>query len=138
MHTELDSDNSSSFDTRGSTVTLTFDWDTYKFDARLDRKSIKASTLMISCDIGAIPFTAEGVQRRVNIMSILDATKTGSPVRTAVTPQRRMELIAETRLEAPVTTQSFITGIVTLAAKARPYLDLIQMLQQPAESVRAR
>jgi type II secretory pathway component PulK len=138
MHTELDSDNSSGFDERGSTVTLVFDWDAYKFDARLDRKSLKASTLQISCDIGTIPFTAEGAQRRINIMSILEATKTGSPVRTTITPQRRMELIAETRLEAPVTTQSFITGIVTLAAKARPYLDLIQMLQQPAGSVRGR
>jgi len=138
MHTELDSDNASSFDAPGSSVKLSFDWASYKFDALLDRKSIKTSSLRISCDIGAVPFTAEGVQRRVNIMSILDATKTGATIRTAISSKRRMELIAETRLEAPVTTQSFIAGIVTLVAKARPYLDLIQMLQQPAVSVRTR
>ncbi len=130
------SGSASAFDARGSTVKLSFDWDSFKFNAQLDRKSINTSSLRVTCDIGAIPFTAEGAQRRINIMSILDATKSGIPIRTVISPTRRMELIAESKLEAPVTTQSFITGIVTLVAKARPYLELIQMMQQPTGSIR--
>tara|TARA_R110001606_G_scaffold164154_2_gene308478 strand:+ start:173 stop:628 length:456 start_codon:yes stop_codon:yes gene_type:complete len=131
-------DDALNTEAHGSTVALTFDWNAFKFDARLDRESINLSRLRVICDIGSIPFTAEGAQRRINIMSILDATKSGFPIRTVISPQRRMQLIAEARLDAPVTTQNFITGIVTLVAKARPYLDLIQMIQQPTGSVRTR
>jgi hypothetical protein len=119
-------------------VTLNFDWRAHRFIAHLDRCSVRENLLRVSCDLGPLPFSAEGVERRLNIFAVLDATQTGRHVRTTVSRKQRIGMIAEARLQAPVTTNAFLAKIVELLAQARPYIDMLQMLQQqqPARSVR--
>lgn len=112
-------------------VTLTFDWHAHRFRARLDRRSVGDSRLEIACDLGPIPFSAEGVERRLSIFAVLDATRSGAAIRTTVSRKQRVSLIAEAVLAAPVTTNVLVTGIVTLLAQAKPYLDILALLRQP-------
>ncbi len=119
-------------------VHLNFTWRALDFYARLDRGSVRESHLIVECDLGPVPFTAEGVQRRTNVFALLDATKMGINVRTVVTSKQRINMIAEMKLPAPVTTTGFITGIVTLLSLARPYLEIMDLLQHTTASVRGR
>lgn len=119
-------------------VHLNFAWRGLNFHARLDRGSVSESHLVIESDLGPVPFTAEGVQRRTNVFALLDATKMGINVRTVVSSKQRINMFAEMKLPAPVTTTVFITGIVTLLALARPYLEIMDLLQHTTASVRGR
>lgn len=119
-------------------VHLHFDWQDLHIDAQLERRSVRESLLQVHCDLGPLPFTAEGVSRRTNMFAVLDATRNGLQVRTKVSRNQRINLVGEMKLPAPITTQILITGIATLLSLARPYTELIGILQGSADSVRHR
>lgn len=117
---------------------LNFDWQSHRFDAVLNRGDEQNCDLTVTSDLGLMPFTAEGLQKRVNIFAILRAAQASYPIRIDITKSQRLKLTASTALPNPVTTRAAIAGVTALLVQARPYLDMIHMLQPNSNSVRSR
>lgn len=121
-----------------SLLHLHFDWNSHRFDAVLNRNGEENCDLTVTSDLGLMPFTAEGLQKRVNIFAILRAAQASYPIRIDITKSQRLKLTASAALPNPVTTRAAIAGVTALLVQARPYLDMIQMLQPNSNSVRTR
>ena len=119
-------------------VHLHFDWRSHWFDAVLKRGGGHVRDLTVTSDLGLMPYSAEGLQRRINIFAILRATRGGFPIRIDLTERQGLKLTARATLPNPVTARAAIAGVTTLLAQARPYLDMIQLMQPVSNSVRIR
>jgi len=88
--------------------------------------------LSLSGDLGALPYTAEGADRRRSVQTILSVATQRSGLRWTVSPQQQIEVSGALTLDGPLTGPALVTGAVTLLLRARPYLDLlIDTLCQP-------
>ena len=114
---------------------LNFDWHTYRFDAILKRGKGQVCDLSVTSDLGVMPYSAEGLQLRTNIFAILRAVQSGFPIRINFTDGQNLKLTARAVLPNPVTARATIAAITTLLVQARPYLDMIDMLQPVPASV---
>jgi hypothetical protein len=115
---------------------LHVDWRSYRFEAIVKRGKGQVCDLTVTCDLGVMPYSAEGLQRRANIFAILRAVQNGFPIRIDLSDAQKLKLTARTALSNPVTAKSAIAAITTLLVQARPYLDMIKMLQPVPDSVR--
>ena len=85
-----------------------------------------------------MPYSAEGLQRRINMFAVLRAARAGFPIRIDLTECQRLILTARATLPIPVTAKAAIASMTALLMQARPYLDMIHMFQPDLESVRSR
>ena len=88
----------------------------------------------MTSDLGVMPYSAEGLQRRTNMFAILRAVQSGFPIRIDLVDGQNLKLTARATLPNPVT--AAIAATTTLLVQARPYLDMIKMLQPVPDSVR--
>jgi hypothetical protein len=115
---------------------LCFNWRSYRIDAVLTRGKDHDCDLIVTSDLGFVPYTAQGRHQRINIFAILRATQGGFPIQIDITENQRLKLTARAALPNPVTAAVAIAGVAALLVQARPYLDMIDMMQPNSESVR--
>ncbi len=115
---------------------LHFDWRSHGFEAVLSQGKDENFDLTVTSDLGLLPYTAEGRQQRINLFAILRAARGSFPVRIDLIERQRLKLTARAALPSPVTATAAIASVTTLLVQARPYLDMIRMMQ-PA-SIRLR
>ena len=117
---------------------LHVDWRSYRFDAILEQGKEQVCDLTVTSDLGVMPYSAEGLQRRTNMFAILRAVQSGFPIRIDLVDGQNLKLTVQATLPNPVTAKAAIAATTTLLVQARPYLDMISMLQPVSESIRFR
>lgn len=91
-------------------------------------------TLALTGDFGALPYSAEGPERRRRVQTVIAAAQSCSGLRWTVTPQRQIEVSGDIALDLPLTPTALVAGTVTLLLRVRPYLDLLlEALTAPAQ-----
>jgi hypothetical protein len=87
--------------------------------------------MTLTGDFGALPYTAEGAQRRQAVQTVVAAARQRSGLDWRVTPQQQIIVTGGLSLAQPLTPVAMITGAVTLLLRARPFLDaLLEALAQ--------
>jgi hypothetical protein len=99
---------------------LHIDWRSYRLEASVVRGKGQTCDLTVTCDLGVMPYSAEGLQRRTNIFAILRAVQSGVPIRIDLSDAQKLTLTARATLPNPVTAKATIAAITTLLVQARP------------------
>ncbi len=81
--------------------------------------------LTLTGDLGALPYTAEGPERRQSVRAVVAAARQRSGLDWQVTPQQQILVRGGISLAFPLTPVAMIVGAVTLLLRARPFLDLL-------------
>ena len=95
------------------------------FEARADR-SEEAPKLAIRGLVGTLPFSAEGVQRRTDLKSIILASQDLASCRLTLDPRQEIWLDADIAVETPMTPTSLIAATAALIARCKPWLDMLR------------
>ena len=84
-------------------------------------------------DFGALPYTAEGPDRRHAVQTVVAAARERSGLDWHVTPEQEIVMRGGISLALPLTPVAMIAGAVTVLLRARPYLEvLLNALAQEA------
>jgi hypothetical protein len=94
------------------------------FQARAERRN-ERPVLMLTGDLGILPFTIENARRRRRLRTVLAAARHGSGTSWEVTANHRIRVSGEVHLDLPLTPTALIAGATTLLMASRPYLELI-------------
>jgi len=94
------------------------------FEARADRA--EAPRLAIRAQVGTLPFSAEGVQRRTDLKSIIAASQDLTACRLTLDPRQEIWLDADIEVETPVTPTSLIAATAAVVARCKPWLDMLR------------
>jgi hypothetical protein len=90
--------------------------------------------LTLTGDFGALPYTAEGPERRQAVQTVVAAAQQRSGLDWHVTPEQQIVMKGGISLSLPLTPVAMIAGAVTVLLRARPYLEvLLDTLAQEAE-----
>ncbi|HLJ20815.1 MAG TPA: hypothetical protein VKU84_11485 [Stellaceae bacterium] len=81
--------------------------------------------LTLTGDFGALPYTAEGAERRQAVQTVVSAARQGSGLDWHVTPEQQIVMKGEISLTLPLTPVTMIAGAVTVVLRARPYLEVL-------------
>jgi hypothetical protein len=84
-----------------------------------------ARRLTVTTDLGAMPYTIEGRDRRIDLAHIVAEARQSLVGGTiTITPQQRVVLTLTDDLEAPLTPAEIITSASMLALRAQPWITL--------------
>jgi hypothetical protein len=83
--------------------------------------------LTLTGDLGALPYTGEGAERRRAMQAVVAAARDRSGLDWQVTPQQQIQVRSGISLPSPLTHVAMILGAVTLLLRALPFLE--QLLQ---------
>ncbi len=87
--------------------------------------------LALTGDFGALPYTAEGAERRQAVQTVVATARQRSGLDWQVTPEQQIVMKGGISLALPLTPVAMIAGAVTLLLRARPFLDaLLEALSQ--------
>jgi hypothetical protein len=90
--------------------------------------------LTLTGDLGALPFTADGLGRRQAVQSVVETARRRSGLEWHVTPQQQIVVKGGIALDLPLTPVAVIAGAVTVLLRARPFLDaLLEALSASAQ-----
>jgi hypothetical protein len=103
------------------------------FEARADR-SEEAPKLSIRGQVGKLPFSAEGVQRRTDLKSIIMASREMTVCRLTLDQHQEIWLDADIDVETPMTPTSLIAATAAVIARCKPWLDMLRFYLVPAAS----
>ncbi len=76
-------------------------------------------------DFGALPYTAEGPERRKAMQTVVAHARRRSGLDWQVTPRQEIIVRGGICLALPLTPVAMVTGAVTLLLRARPFLELL-------------
>jgi len=94
------------------------------FEARADRA--EQPRLAIRGQVGTMPFSAEGVQRRTDLRSIITASQDSASCRLTLDARHEIWLDADIEVETPVTPTSLIAATAAAIARCKPWLDMLR------------
>ncbi len=95
------------------------------FGAKFAGEVGAARRLTVTTDLGAMPYTIEGRDRRIDLAHIVAEARQALIGGTiAITPQQRVVLTLVDELEAPLTPSEIITAASMLALRAQPWIAL--------------
>jgi hypothetical protein len=87
--------------------------------------------LALTGDFGAVPYTAEGAERRQAVQTVVAAAQQRSGLDWQVTREQQIVMKGGISLTLPLTPVAMVAGAVTLLLRARPFLDaLMEALAQ--------
>ena len=86
--------------------------------------------LRLTGDLGALPYTAEGTERRRAMQAVVAAARERSGLDWQVTPQRQIQVRGGISLPSPLTPVAMILGAVTLLLRALPFLEQLLQTQE--------
>ena len=99
------------------------------FEAYADR-SDEQPKLSIRGHVGTLPFSAEGMQRRTDLKSIIAASQeTGC--RLTLDERQAIWLDADIDVETPMTPTSLIAAAAAVIANCKPWLDMLRFYLVP-------
>jgi hypothetical protein len=81
--------------------------------------------LVLTGDFGALPYTAEGPERRKAVQTVVAHARCRSGLDWQVTPHQEIIVRGGISLALPLTPVAMVTGAVTLLLRARPFLELL-------------
>ncbi|HXP73724.1 MAG TPA: hypothetical protein VN823_06215 [Stellaceae bacterium] len=81
--------------------------------------------LTLTGDLGSLPYTAEGAERRQAVQTVVAAARRRSGLDWQVTAQQQIVVRGGISLVLPLTPVAMVAGAVTLLLRARPFLDLL-------------
>lgn len=81
--------------------------------------------LTLTGDFGAVPFSAEGPERRHAVQTVVAAAQRQSGLSWQVTPDQQIVMKGGISLALPLTPVAMIAGAVTVLLRARPYLEVL-------------
>lgn len=88
--------------------------------------------LTLTGEFGALPFTAEGSERRHTVQTLVAAAHQRSGLDWQVTPQQQIVMKGGISLTLPLTPVAMIAGAVTVVLRAKPYLEALLEALTPA------
>src|SRR4051812_25466429 len=88
--------------------------------------------LAIRGRVGTLPYSAEGMQRRSDVRSIIEACKADPACRLSIDAQQQIWVDAEIELERPLTPTSLIASTAAAIVRAKPWLDMLRFYLAPA------
>jgi hypothetical protein len=94
------------------------------FEARADRA--EAPRLAIRGQVGTLPFSAEGVQRRTDLKSIISASQELATCRLTLDQRQEIWLDADIEVETPMTPTALLAAAAALIARCKPWLDMLR------------
>ena len=94
------------------------------FEARAERRQNRPM-LMLTGDLGTLPFSIESPARRRRLRKVLSAAGLFSGLRWEVTSAQTIRASGEIDLGTALTPTAIIAGTATLLLRSRPYIDLI-------------
>ena len=107
-------------------IAFGFNWRQVRFQGEVERAK-DCLVLRLSADVAVVPFSAEDVTRRAQLLSLLKAG--GGDMRDSLilSPNNRLVLLSELKLpkDASLTAQTLVTQIATALLNSAPYLDLM-------------
>jgi hypothetical protein len=111
-------------------LTFRFGFREVPFVCRVERTDGRP-LLRLAGDLGPLPYTAAGPDRRRLMQSVLAAAQRRSGLDWEVTPQQQIVVRGGICLDLPLTPVAMMAGAVTLLLRARPFLDrLLEALGQ--------
>lgn len=93
------------------------------FEARADRAD-EPPRLAIRGQVGTLPFSAEGMQRRTDLKAIIASTEQAACCRLSLGERQDIWLDADIEVETPMTPTSLIAATAALIARCKPWLDM--------------
>ena len=105
-------------------VAFRFTYREVPFSCTAERKDGQPE-LTLTGDFGALPYTAEGQERRKALKTVVAHARRRSGLDWQVTPQQEIIMRGGISLALPLTPVAMVTGAVTLLLRARPFLDLL-------------
>ena len=107
-------------------IVFGFNWRQVLFQGEVERAK-DGLVLRLSADVAVVPFSAEDVTRRTQLLSLLKAS--GGDMRDSLmlSPNNRLVLLRELKLprDASLTAQTLVTQIATALLDSAPYLDYL-------------
>ena len=103
------------------------------FEAHADR-SDEQPKLSIRGQVGTLPFSAEGVQRRTDLKSIIAASNEMTGCRLTLDQRQEIWLDAAIEVETPITPTALIASAAAAIARCKPWLDMLRFYLVPAAS----
>ena len=104
------------------------------FEARADR-SDEQPKLALRGQVGTLPFSAEGVQRRTDVKSIIVASQEAKACRLSLDQRQEIWLEADIEVETPMTPTSLIAAAAAVIAGCKPWLDMLRFYLVPARTI---
>jgi hypothetical protein len=91
----------------------------------------------IYTDLGGIPYSAEGVSRRVDVAEIIYASRDLPDVRVSVTDKQRVLLSASASVDSATVSRTILATAAILVMKVRPWANLLALygFPEPRQSV---
>lgn len=86
----------------------------------------------IYTDLGGIPYSAEGVARRVDVAEIIYATRDLPNIRVSVTAKQHVLLSASSVVDNATASQTILSTVAMLVIKTQPWLKLLALYGLPA------
>jgi hypothetical protein len=90
-----------------------------------------AGFVEIYTDLGGIPYSAEGVARRVDVAEIIYSTRDLPSIRVSVTDKQHVILSASAAVDNATESQTILATVSMLVIKARPWLTLLALYGLP-------
>lgn len=90
------------------------------------------ASLVLTANLGPMPFTAEARGERADLQAIVDAANASLGPRLEVTAERRIVLTASGGVDVPLTAVSLIAAVARMLLPVTPYLELLAVFLRPA------
>ncbi len=115
-----------------SRITFHFTFDGLTYHA-VAMQGEDAGFVEIWTDLGGIPYSAEGVSRRVDVAEIIYASYDLPNVRVSITDKQRVLLSASTAVDNATVSQTILATAAILVMKARPWASLLALYGFPEQ-----
>ncbi|MDJ0948679.1 MAG: hypothetical protein QNJ94_07140 [Alphaproteobacteria bacterium] len=97
------------------------------FQATVDRAATPAQ-LVVSCDLGPLPFTSEGPARRLNVATVLRAANLLGAAQYYLSDDQHIRLMGSVEVDKPVTAAAVLLAATELLLAVKPTLELLAHL----------
>lgn len=115
---------------RGNKFEITFDYMGFLFALKAGREE-QQTVMHIRANLGSIPYTIEGNNRRADALSVLALAHAYLGGRVHVRGGQRILLSEQFEINEPLTPTLMITKATTLIVLAKPYLELLSEVVNP-------
>lgn len=94
------------------------------FEARA--AMVEEPRLLIRGRVGPMPYSAEGMQRRIDLQSIVSASRDRAECQLTIDGQQQIWLDSEIEIDPPMTPTSLIASAAAAIGRAKPWLDMLR------------
>lgn len=89
------------------------------------------TNMQVHANLGYVPYTVEGANRRVTAMEILGAAVEHMGGRVKISPQQRILLYEDYVFDEPLTPIMILTKATTFMLRAKPFLQVMARVVRP-------